>query len=73
MNNEKHSSRGHCHDNGIVFRTPRRISVTLAFGAYKKLLQRSDQEGRSLSNLAAFLLETSLQAGVDGQRSDHAC
>lgn len=40
----------------------RRITITVPFGAYQKLLQRSDQEGRSLSNLAAFLLETSLEA-----------
>jgi hypothetical protein len=43
-----------------VFRSPRRISITLPFGAYQRLLDRSDFEGRSLSNLAAFLLETAV-------------
>ena len=45
---------------GRAFRSPKRITVTLPQGAYQQLLDRSDQEGRSLSNLAAFLLETAL-------------
>lgn len=44
----------------LAFRTPRRLSITLPHGAYQLLLERSDREGRSLSNLAAFLLETAL-------------
>lgn len=39
------------------FRSPQRITITIPHGAYQRLLERSDQEGRSLSNLAAFLLE----------------
>lgn len=46
-----------------AFRAPHRISITLAHNTYQQLLQRSDLEGRSLSNLAAFLLETSLDKG----------
>ena len=46
-----------------VFRSPRRITITIANAAYERLLERSDQEGRSLSNLAAFLLESSLGSG----------
>ena len=45
---------------GRSFRSPRRISVTLPNDAYQRLVNRSDEEGRSLSNLAAFLLETAL-------------
>ena len=45
---------------GRSFRAPRRISVTLPNDAYQRLVNRSDEEGRSLSNLAAFLLETAL-------------
>ena len=47
-----------------AFRTPRRITITLPHNAFCDLQQRCDNEGRSLSNLAAYLLETSLkQAG----------
>lgn len=44
-----------------ALRSPKRISITLPHGAYQHLLDRSDQEGRSLSNLAAFLLELELK------------
>jgi hypothetical protein len=40
--------------------TPRRITVTIPSKLYHVLLERSDREGRSLSNLVAFLLETAL-------------
>ena len=40
--------------------SPKRISVTLPDSTIKKLLKKSLNEGRSLSNLAAFLLEQSL-------------
>ena len=40
-----------------AFRSPRRITITLPYGAYQRLLERSELEGRSLSNLAAYLLE----------------
>jgi len=40
--------------------TPRRITVTIPSKLYHELLERSDCEGRSLSNLVAFLLETAL-------------
>jgi hypothetical protein len=42
------------------FRSPQRITITMPYGAYQRLLERSDQEGRSLSNLAAFLLESAV-------------
>ena len=42
-------------------RRPRRITVTVADATYVALEQISVQEGRSLSNLAAFLLERSLE------------
>jgi hypothetical protein len=44
----------------LVFRRPHRITITVPHHAYSALQQRSDLEGRSLSNLAAYLLETSL-------------
>jgi len=43
-----------------AFRRPHRISITLPHHAFCALQERSDDEGRSLSNLAAYLLETSL-------------
>lgn len=50
-----------------AFRSPKRISITVSYRAHQRLLDRSDQEGRSLSNLAAFLLESTLghQEGVN--------
>lgn len=42
-------------------RRPRRLSVTISDSTYQELLQRSDDQGRSASNLAAFLLERGLQ------------
>lgn len=43
-----------------VFRKPVRVTITLPHNIYQHLKRRSDEEGRSLSNLAAFLLEKSL-------------
>ena len=43
-----------------AFRSPMRISITIAYGTYERLLTRSEEEGRSLSNLSAFLLESSI-------------
>jgi hypothetical protein len=40
--------------------SPRRISVTLSYAAFKALGERSLKEGRSVSNLAAFLIENGL-------------
>lgn len=45
------------------FRAPQRISVTLPQHVFQALIDRSAEEGRSLSNLSAYLLECSLQAG----------
>ena len=41
-------------------RSPRRLTITIPFNVFGSLEQRSYEEGRSLSNLAAFLLEQSL-------------
>lgn len=45
-------------------RKPKRISITVAQAVVDRLQQRSDEEGRSTSNLAAYLLENAL-AGLD--------
>lgn len=43
-----------------AFRTPRRLTITIPHGIYRELIERSDEQGRSLSNLAAYLLESAL-------------
>jgi hypothetical protein len=48
-----------------AFRSPRRVTITLPYATYHDLQERADDEGRSLSNLAAFLLESSLQEKND--------
>ena len=49
----------------IQFRKPQRISITVSDHVYQRLLLISDQQGRSLSNYASFLLESSLLGGKD--------
>ena len=44
----------------IAFRRPRRISITVPENVYNKLTENSTLEGRSISNLAAHLLENVL-------------
>lgn len=45
----------------VMQRQPRRISITLSHQVHESLLCRSEEEGRSLSNLCAFLLEEALR------------
>ena len=45
----------------VAFRKPRRLTITVSHHVFESLVQFSDQQGRSLSNYAAFLLETGLQ------------
>jgi hypothetical protein len=44
-----------------VLKAPRRITITIPHSTFEHLVQRSDLQGRSLSNLAAYLLERSCQ------------
>jgi hypothetical protein len=53
-----------------AFRSPRRVTITLPFATYQDLQVRADEEGRSLSNLAAFLLESSLHDKGDAQAAN---
>lgn len=43
-----------------LFRKPRRITITVPQATAELLVQRSFREGRSLSNLAAVLLERAI-------------
>jgi len=45
----------------VAQRKPTRISITVPYGVADSLQQRSDVEGRSLSNLASHLLELALR------------
>lgn len=45
----------------MLRRKPQRISITISQSTYDRLISRSDQEGRSISNLAAYLLENGLE------------
>lgn len=47
-------------------RHPQRVSITLPQQVFDALIARSLQEGRSLSNLSAYLLEWSLRYEADG-------
>lgn len=43
-------------------RHPVRVTITVSYLVAEQLEQRSSEQGRSLSNLAAYLLETGLLA-----------
>jgi len=45
---------------------PKRITITVPYSTFRHLEERSAAEGRSLSNLAAYLLERGLQGSEDG-------
>lgn len=40
-----------------AFRKPRRVTITIPHATYLALERRSHEQGRSLSNLSAYLLE----------------
>lgn len=40
-----------------AFRRPQRLTITVSWHLYATLMQHSEQQGRSLSNLACYWLE----------------
>lgn len=48
-----------CHPS---LRHPQRICITLPHHVFEALLRKSGEQGRSMSNLSAYLLEMSLQS-----------
>lgn len=46
----------------IAKRQPQRLSITVAQSTYEKLIRLSFEQGRSLSNLCASLLESSVRS-----------
>ena len=53
---------------GIYSRKPQRITITVPWSTYQALLEVSDEQGRSLSNTAAYWLERQ----TDGMRLQSA-
>ncbi len=56
------------HASRTPFRRPVRVTITIPYNAYQALLELSNIQGRSLSNLAAYLLESSLPAAESRER-----
>jgi len=53
-------SKGSQHPDSNLnqdLKRPKRITITVNHSLYIKLVERSSSEGRSISNLACFLLE----------------
>jgi hypothetical protein len=50
------------HSEPGPFLRPVRVTITVPYNAYQALVERSNVQGRSLSNLAAYLLESALQS-----------
>ena len=48
-------------DQYFSFRSSKRLTITVPQTILEALIEISHREGRSLSNLAAYLLESSLQ------------
>jgi hypothetical protein len=61
MNASSGINKGFGKEAGSILLSPKRITVTVSAMTVKKLWKRSLEEGRSLSNLAAYLLEQSLE------------
>ncbi|MCP9929438.1 hypothetical protein KBY82_01425 [Cyanobium sp. AMD-g] len=57
------------HTTPGPFRRPVRVTITIPYNAYQSLVERSNFQGRSLSNLAAYLLETSLRTSDTGEHT----
>ena len=58
--------RDNSGDGFIGNRAPQRVTITLNYAAYISLEKRSAVEGRSMSNLAAFILENALTKKSQG-------
>ena len=52
-----------------AFRSSHRLTITVAQSTMEALVMRSSIEGRSISNLAAYLMESSLERGGGGALS----
>jgi hypothetical protein len=62
-----------CFETGrleILKRAPRRLSVTVSDALFLRLQQMADLQGRSTSNLCAYLLERVVQSGGESEGSE---
>lgn len=50
-----------------AFRKPRRVTITIPHATYLELERRSYEQGRSLSNLSAYLLECAISEPIQHQ------
>jgi hypothetical protein len=51
----------HSGGDRLFVRSPKRLTITVPYSTFEKIVSRSNQEGRSLSNLAAYLLERGVE------------
>jgi hypothetical protein len=64
-----------CFDSGrldVLKRAPRRLSVTVSDALFLQLQQMADLQGRSTSNLCAYLLERVVQSAGENEDSGQA-
>ncbi len=54
----------------LITRAPRRLSITISDAVYKRINDLADHEGRSTSNLCAFLLETAVRDMPDPAKTN---
>jgi hypothetical protein len=47
---------------GVASRKPQRITITVPWSTYQSLIETSSEQGRSLSNTAAYWLERQADA-----------
>ena len=57
---------------GYSSRKPQRITITMSHGVHEALVEESNRQGRSLSNLASFWLEQQASnSKLNSQQSTH--
>jgi predicted DNA-binding protein len=47
--------------NSSMFRSSQRVTITLPFSVYHRIVALADDQGRSTSNLMAYLLERGIE------------
>lgn len=54
----------------LMSRRPRRVTITVPDMTHRHLLALSDEQGRSMSNLASYLLEQALHERFKAQQNE---
>lgn len=47
--------------NSSMFRSSQRVTITLPFSVYQQIVSLADDQGRSTSNLMAYMLERGIE------------